>query len=387
MMKTNSGFDNLDKSYLFAKIRKEKEKYAGERLFDMSVGDVCLPLSKSVINAIQSAALEMGSPDSFKGYPPPFGYDFLRKAIAEKYRALGISIKPDEIYVSDGAKSDVANIADIFEPQSVIIPSPAYPVYADSNIIKKNKITYLSAGEENGFVSLPAENLPRESLIYLCSPNNPAGVAYPRDALEKWVDFALDSGSVIIYDSSYEAYVRSGAPRSIYGINGAERCAVEISSLSKSAGFTGLRCSWTVIPKALEATKNEVFTLWERRQSTFFNGVSYVIQRAAEAALCDYSDIRAKTDYYLENARLIRERFDDTKIRYFGGVDSPYIWIKCPAGTDSETMFSTLISEYGTVLTPGAGFGNGGYMRVSTLTKRETAKGGVERICKYYGRI
>ena len=387
----NENYKHLKKSYLFseigARVRAYTEKNPDAKVIRLGIGDVTLPLTKSVVDAMTAATAEMGKKETFRGYPPEFGYDFLREAIKKHYARFPVALDTGEIFVSDGAKSDVGNITELFGDNPVLIPDPVYPVYLDSNLMCGRRVTFLRGDAACGFLPTP-EGLTGEGyIIYLCSPNNPTGAVYDRAGLKAWVDFALQSGSLIIFDSAYEAYIHGDYPHSIYEIEGARGCAIEICSLSKPAGFTGTRCSWTVIPKELIADGMSLLEMWERRQATKFNGVPYIVQRGAEAALSDkgYAECLELVRYYMENAALIAGVLQEKDIFFTGGTSSPYIWLRCPDGLDSWAFFDRLLNGIQVVGTPGAGFGNGGegYFRLTSFGSREATEEAVERLRKF----
>lgn len=389
---TNTNFGNIKQTYLFseiaARVRAYEAEHSDAKIIRMGIGDVTLPLPQEVVDAMVKACQEMGVKETFRGYPPEYGYGFLRDAISIHYADLGVSIDPESIFVSDGAKSDLGNLVDIFGNNDVIIPDPVYPVYVDSNTMSGNNITYINGTKENGFLPSPSE-LPsgdhKGSVIYLCSPNNPTGAVYDKKALTAWVDFAVSTGSLIIYDSAYEAFIaEDDIPHTIYEIPGAYECAIEVCSFSKFAGFTGVRCGWTVIPSSLKSGEVSIAALWKRRQATKFNGVSYPVQRAAEAALSD-EGIKAcikNINYYKENAKLITDLLDEKGIFYTGGSNSPYVWLECPEGCGSWDFFDKLLNEVQIVGTPGEGFGKGGdkYFRITAFGSRENTMEAVERL-------
>ena len=365
-------------------MRACRAKNPEAELISLGIGDVTRPLVPSVIKALHSAVDEMADAATFRGYPPEYGYDFLREAIAAHYASFGVKIDPKSVYVSDGAKSDVGNLPDIFGVSDVLIPDPVYPVYYDSNIMAGNRVTFISADRGNGFLPMPDLSRSKQELIYICSPNNPTGAAYDRRQLAEWVAYAEETGSVIVFDSAYEAFVTGDYPRSIFEIPGAEACALEICSLSKTAGFTGTRCSWTVIPESLKIGDVKTADLWKRRQATKFNGVPYIVQRAAEAALLPegYAECLENIDCYRANARVISETLDRLGIWYTGGKCSPYIWFCCPGGMKSWDFFDLLLEKYGIIGTPGAGFGkNGeGYFRLTSFGSAEQTATAAARV-------
>lgn len=388
MFTINQNYKNLNESYLFSEINRRiaqfKEQNPGADIIRMGIGDVTLPLCAAVIEAMQKAVYDMGTSEGFHGYGPEQGYAFLHNAIQDYYQKRSVSLDTDEIFVSDGAKSDLGNILDILgKDNSVLIPDPVYPVYVDTNIMDGRKIKYANANEKNGFLPLPNTNMCAD-IIYLCSPNNPTGAAYNKEELRMWVDFALEYGSLILFDAAYEAFIEDpDLPHSIYEIEGANRCAIEFCSLSKTAGFTGTRCGYTIVPKALSSSDSSVNKLWLRRQTTKFNGVSYIIQRGAEAVFSEIgqSQIKENISIYKKNAHVIASTFDRLKIPYTGGKNSPYIWMKCPDGKKSWEYFDYLLSNAGVVGTPGAGFGtNGeGFFRLTAFSTYEKT---VEAMCR-----
>lgn len=389
-IKINENYDNLVESYLFSETAKRINNYTAEhpdkKVIRLSIGDVTLPLTKTVIEAMHKAVDEMGSQDTFRGYPPEYGYDFLRNAISDYYGRHNVKISADEVFVSDGAKSDCGNIVDILGDNDILIPDPVYPVYMDSNIMSGRHIELLPGNIENNFLPMPERLEKKPYVIYLCSPNNPTGATYSKAQLEQWVKYAKESGSLIIFDSAYEAFIRNDYPRSIYAVEGAKECAVEICSFSKMAGFTGTRCSWAVFPNELVVNGKQLKKLWSRRQATKYNGTPYVIQRAAEAALSPqgYKEAMDNIDYYMGNAKLISELLTEKGIWFSGGVCSPYIWLKCPNGMDSWTFFDWLLENAQVGGTPGAGFGaeGEGYFRLTSFGSRENTIEAIERLRK-----
>ena len=387
-MKLNRNYDNVKDSYLFVEIARRVAAYSADhpdaKLIRMGIGDVTRPLAPAVVEAGLKAMAEMGRAETFRGYSPDSqGYDFLRERISAYYARFGVKIAPREIHVSDGAKSDCGNIVDMFaDDNTVLIPDPVYPVYVDSNIMSGRKIIYCDATEENDFAPLPDEKV-KCDIIYLCSPNNPTGSAFTKEQLAAWVDYARRQGAVIIYDAAYEAFITDpDVPRSIFAVDGARECAVELCSFSKTAGFTGVRCGYTVVPDELCGGK--FAKMWARRQSTKFNGTSYIQQRMAEAA---YSEEGIKQNMeniaaYRKNAALISSALDEIGIYHTGGKNSPYIWLKC--GTDSWTFFDRLLNDANVVGTPGSGFGrNGeGFFRLTAFNTNENTVAALERIRK-----
>ena len=387
-MKINGNFDNLVESYLFAEVADRTEKYAAahpdKKLIKMGIGDVTLPLAPVVVDAMKKAADEMARAETFKGYPSYEGYEFLRNAISGYYKSFGVDVSPDEVFVNDGAKSDCGNIGDIFgADNTVLVTDPVYPVYVDTNIMAGRKIVYAPSTKENGFCAMPDKSV-RADIIYLCSPNNPTGAAYTAQQLVEWIEYALENDAVILYDSAYEAFISDDRPRSIFAIDGARKCAIEFCSLSKTAGFTGMRCGYTVIPKELERDGHNIGKLWYRRQSSKFNGVSYPVQRAAEAVFSPegIKQTRQNIEYYKRNASAIMQTMEELQIEYAGGKNSPYVWITCPNGMESWEFFDYLLENANVVATPGEGFGEcgKGCMRFTSFASFESTKEAMERI-------
>lgn len=387
-MKLNEHFSALSESYLFATVAQKSAAYAAahpdKKVIKLSIGDVTLPLAPAVISAMHEAVEEMGRKETFRGYPPYEGYDFLRESIAKYYAARGVDVPVSDIFVSDGAKSDCGNLPELFgEDNVVLVPDPVYPVYVDTNLMAGRKIVYAAATKENGFLPMPDESV-KADIIYICSPNNPTGAAYTKEQLQKWVDYANEREAVILYDAAYECFVQDGAARSIYEAKGAEKCAIEMCSFSKTAGFTGTRCGYTVVPSALVRGGVRLRDMWFRRQSTKFNGVSYIVQRGAAAVFTEegMKQINENLAYYRENARLIADCMDKCGIFYTGGKNSPYIWLKCPGGMKSWEFFDYLLNEIQVVGTPGSGFGeNGeGFFRLTAFGDRENTKEACERL-------
>ncbi len=392
-MEFNGDFFNLPESYLFAEVADAVSGYEvlhpDKRVLKLSIGDVTLPLPPTVVGAMRSAAAETGDKKTFRGYLPYEGCGFLRESIKNYYKSMGADVSADEIFISDGAKSDLWNLPDLFKRGlTALVPDPVYPVYAESNVLKGNRVVYAAATEQNGFLPMPDYGV-KAGLIYICSPNNPTGAAYTPEQLQEWVEYAIKTGAVILYDAAYESFVRDGkSARTIYSCAGAESCAVEICSLSKTAGFTGLRCGYTVVPKALKLNGVSANKLWYRLKSTCFNGVSYVVQRAAEAAFSagGLAEIKKNTGYYMQNAKILSGALSRCGVPYWGGKNSPYIWLKCPRGTDSRGFFKELLNGAGIAGTPGAGFGAGGegYLRLSSFSDAETALEAAERLENFY---
>ncbi|WP_407385430.1 LL-diaminopimelate aminotransferase [Ruminococcus sp.] len=389
-MKINRNFDNLVPSYLFAEIASRTAAYVkahpDNRLIRMGIGDVTLPLPPIAVEALRRGADELGVKETFKGYPEYEGYDFVREAVAGYYRSFGVTVAADEVFISDGAKSDTGNIGDIFgADNTVLVTDPVYPVYVDANIMAGRKIVYAPCLKENDFLAMPDKSLSPD-MIYLCSPNNPTGAAYSAEQLRAWVDYANEHDAVILYDAAYEAFITDGSPRSIFAIEGARTCAIEFCSLSKTAGFTGTRCGYTVIPKELVRDGHSLRDLWYRRQATKFNGVSYPVQCAAAAVFSEEGlrQVHENLAYYQENARVISAALDEMGIYYTGGKNSPYIWLECPNGLGSWEFFDLLLNEAQVVGTPGEGFGaqGEGYLRLTSFNSRENTVEAVQRIKK-----
>ncbi|MDY3215297.1 MAG: LL-diaminopimelate aminotransferase [Ruminococcus sp.] len=394
-MKINENFLKLKKNYLFIDIAKKVnaflEKNPDAKLIRMGIGDVTLPIVPAAVEAMKRAANEMGVKETFRGYEDSgAGYDFLKNAVSAYYAKLGADVSPNEIRINDGAKSDCGNITDIFgSDNTVLVTDPVYPVYVDSNIMSGRKIICADSDESNGFAAMPDKSI-HADIIYLCSPNNPTGSAYTKEQLEKWVEYALDNNAVIIYDAAYEAFISDPEiPRSIYCIEGAKKCAIEMCSLSKTAGFTGMRCGYTVIPDELEAVQPDgsrvsISGLWARRQGSKFNGVSYPVQRAAEAVFTEEGQrqIHENIDYYKENAKIIAETLTRCSIPFTGGKNSPYIWFKCPNGMGSWEFFDLMLNKIAVVGTPGAGFGKNGenWFRLTAFNDRENTIEAMNRL-------
>ena len=389
-MKINQNYANVKKSYLFIEIAHRLREYVAAHpeadIIKMGIGDVTLPLAPAVVEAMRKAADEMGKKETFRGYVDDNGYDFLINAVKNYYANFGVDLDYWEIFISDGAKSDLGNILDLFDADNtVLVTDPVYPVYVDTNVMSGRRVIFADATEENGFLPLPDPSV-KADIIYLCTPNNPTGAAYTRAQLKQWVDYAKAQSAVILFDSAYEAFITDPAvPHSAYEIEGARDCVIEFCSLSKTAGFTGTRCGYTIVPKTLKAD-GDLNGMWLRRQTTKFNGVAYVIQRAAEAVFTPEGQRQIKENiaYYQENAKILMSGLDRCGIKYFGGKNSPYIWLKCPDGMGSWEFFDKLLSEANVVGTPGEGFGkNGkGYFRLTSFSTHEKTAEAVERIYK-----
>lgn len=387
-MKINKHYLELENSYLFKTIAKKAADYKNEHpeadIIKMGIGDVTLPLPECAVKAMGEAVSEMGKKETFHGYPESFGEDFLLSAIKSHYEKIGVKVDTDEIVATSGAKEDVANILDIFSDDvTVLIPDPVYPVYLDTNIMAGHKVIFSEANGENGFLPMP-DGSKKADIIYICSPNNPTGAAYDYDSLKKWVDFALATGAVIFYDAAYEMFITDDSPRSIFLIPGAERCAIEFCSFSKTAGFTGVRCGYTVIKKELTSDGVRLLDLWKRRQSTKFNGVSYIVSRGAAAVFSDEGEkeIRENIAYYRENTKMMTEAFSSLGFTYYGGKNSPYVWLSCPFGMKSWEFFDFLLEKCNVIATPGEGFGScgEGYIRLSGFGTHEKTREAMERI-------
>lgn len=405
----NENFLNLQESYLFSTIAKKVAKYVennpNKNIIKLGIGDVTRPIVPACVEAMHNAIDEMGTVNGFKGYGPEQGYEFLREAIVENdYRRRGIDIKKDEIFISDGAKCDCGNIVDIFsEDNKVAITDPVYPVYLDTNVMsgrsgkfdakasKYENIIYLPITEENDFKpELPKEKV---DMIYLCFPNNPTGTVLSKEELKKWVDYASKNNSIILYDSAYEAFItEENIPHSIYEIEGAKDVAIEFKSFSKNAGFTGVRCAYVVIPKELkgfskDGREYEINKLWNRRTCTKFNGVSYIVQRGVEATFSKRGkeEIKENINYYMENAKIIKQGLEEAGFKVYGGANSPYVWLKVPKNISSWEFFDKLLEEVNIVGTPGSGFGPSGegYFRLTAFGTRENTIEAMKRIKKW----
>lgn len=401
----NENFLKLQESYLFSTVAKKVAEYARQnpdkKIIKLGIGDVTRPIVPACVEAMHKAVDEVATKEGFKGYGPEQGYEFLRKAISKEYKERGIDINLDEIFVSDGAKCDCGNIVDIFATDNkVAITDPVYPVYLDTNVMSGRsgnynsktgmyeKIVYLSVNKENDFKpELPDTKV---DIIYLCFPNNPTGTVLTKEELKKWVDYAIENKSVILYDSAYQAFItEKDIPRSIYEVEGAKKVAIEFKSYSKTAGFTGLRCGYMIIPKEVkgytkEGKSVELNKLWNRRTCTKFNGASYIIQKAAEAIYTEEGQrqIKENIDYYLENAKIIREGLENAGYKVYGGINAPYIWLKVPDGLTSWEFFDKLLHEYNIVGTPGSGFGPSGegYFRLTAFATRENTIEAMHRL-------
>ena len=383
-MNINENYFNLEESYLFSTVAKKVNEFIqnnpDKKVIRLGIGDVTLPLCKAVIDAMHNAVDEMSKKETFRGYGPEQGYDFLREKVQAYYKKRNVELELDEIFISDGAKSDLGNILDLFSKDNVVlVPDPVYPVYVDTNVMAGRKVIFANANEENGFLPLP-DNNQKADVIYICSPNNPTGAVYNKEQLKKWVDYAISNNAVILFDAAYECFISDeNLPKSIFEIEGAKNCAIEFCSLSKTAGFTGTRCGYTVVPKLL----GKLNKFWLRRQTTKFNGVPYIIQRGAEAVFTEngQKEIKENINYYKENAKVISETLNRCNIWHVGGKHSPYIWLKCPNNMKSWEFFDLLLEKIQVVGTPGSGFGkNGeGFFRLTSFGSKENTVEAMKR--------
>lgn len=390
-MNINTNYQNIADSYLFSTVAKKVSEFAlknpDKKIIKLGIGDVTLPLCKEVVKALKHASEEMGIKESFHGYGPEQGYEFLKTKLQKYYETHGVNLDNDEIFISDGAKSDLGNILDLFAvDNTVLVPDPVYPVYVDTNIMAGRKVVYIDANADNNFLPLPDKSI-KADIIYICSPNNPTGAVYNKEQLKAWVDYAKENKSVILFDAAYECFITDEElPRSIFEIEGAKSCAIEFCSFSKMAGFTGTRCGWTVVPKELE--NGLLNKMWLRRQTTKFNGVPYIVQRGAEAVFSEVGqkEIQENLNYYKENAKIISDVLKKHNIWHIGGQHSPYIWLKCPNNLKSWEFFDYLLENIQVVGTPGSGFGrNGeGYFRLTSFGSRENTQEAVERMDKLF---
>ena len=393
MPKLNENYLNLKEIYLFSEIAHRVAAYTeanpDKKVIRLGIGDVTRPIGSNVITALHEGVDAQASSETFKGYGPEQGYDFLRNAIVEYYARNGVSIDAKEVFVSDGAKSDTGNITDMFAQDNVIlIPDPVYPVYVDTNVMNGRKVTYINATAENNFLPMPDKSV-HADIIYICSPNNPTGAAYNKEQLKEWVDYALTNDAILLYDSAYECFITDESlPRSIFAIEGAKKCAIEFCSLSKTAGFTGTRCGYTVVPLELKFPTSDgrelsLNAMWNRRQTTKFNGVSYIVQKGAAEVFTEegMAQCRENIKYYQENARIIAATMEKKGIRYFGGINSPYIWFECPMGMESWEFFDFMLNKIQVVGTPGAGFGNNGknFFRLTAFGTKENTVEAMQR--------
>lgn len=381
---------SVPENYLFSEVAKRvataKNRQPHKKTISLGIGDVTLPLPSCAVRAAVVAAEEMGREASFRGYGPESGYMFLKTAVSEHYGRQGVSISPDEIYITDGAKSTLGSIGDIIGNEKLLVPAPTYPVMPDSWLMSGREAVFLPGNRENGFLTSPPEDGGRY-VIYLCSPGNPTGAAYTAEGLEKWVNFALSTGSLIVFDAAYSAFSGDGIPRSVFSVKNASECAVEVGSLSKNAGFTGMRCGWLTVPESL----SDIASAWKRRQATRFNGVPYIVQRAAEAALTPEGEreCRSLVSYYLGNAAILAKPLKKHGIFFTGGENSPYLFARCPENAGSWDFFGHLLDTAGIVCTPGSGFGDcgEGWFRLSAFGKRKTVTEAAERLGRFFDRI
>ena len=389
-MKVNKHYAQLEESYLFSNIAHKVADYQAAHpdadIIRLGIGDVTLPLAKSVVEALHAASEEQGHKETFHGYiPSEQGYPFLREAIRDYYARRSVRLDTAEIFVSDGAKSDLGNLLDLFDvDNTVLVPDPVYPVYVDDNVMAGRPIRYLPATADNGFLPMPGADTAGD-IVYLCSPNNPTGATYTREQLKVWVDWANAHDAVILFDAAYECFVTEpGLARSIYEVEGAETCAIEVCSFSKIAGFTGTRCGYTVVPAALTRGGMSLNKMWLRRQTTKFNGVAYIVQRAAAAVFSPegMEQIQQNLDYYRRNAAVIGAALEEAGVWYCGGKNSPYLWLKCPDGMTSWQFFDWLLDTAHVVGTPGEGFGacGEGYFRLTAFGDAERTKEAAARI-------
>ena len=391
MIKPNMHYANLKDSYLFYNIGQKTKAYLAEnpdkKLLRLGIGDVSLPLCDAVIKELHSAVDDQATKENFHGYMPECGAPFLREAIAEYYKKRGVALSADEVFVSSGASDELGDILDLFDRESsCLVIEPAYPAYVDANIMAGRNIVHLSSGKENGFLPTPNEDI-KADIIYICSPNNPTGAVFSKGQLKEWVDFANENGSIILFDAAYEAFIEDETlPHSIFEVEGAEKCAIEICSLSKTAGFTGTRLGYTVISKSLERNGMNFNDMWVRNRTTKTNGVSYIIQKGGAAVFTDEGrcQINENIKIYKDNAKVLMQALDNLGIWYCGGKNAPYIWLKCPNGMGSWEFFDYLLKEIQVVGTPGEGFGEcgEGYFRFSTFGSPEDTKEAAERLCE-----
>ena len=373
MVKINENFLSMKKNYLFIDIAKRIKAFSeanpDKTLIRMGIGDVTQPIAPVAVEAMKKDADEMGQAETFRGYEDSgAGYDFLREAVSGYYKSFGVDVPASDIRINDGAKSDCGNIVDIFgDGNTILVTDPAYPVYVDSNMMAGREVIYADSDESNGFAAMPDYSV-HADIIYLCSPNNPTGSVYTKEQLKEWVDYALKNEAIIIFDSAYEAFIQDKElPRSIYAVEGAKKCAIEMCSLSKTAGFTGMRCGYTVVPDELTVKSStgaevKIADLWNRREGSKFNGVSYPVQRAAEAVFTEegQKQIRKAIDYYHRNAKVMTDTLTELGIKFTGGLNSPYVWLKCPDNMGSWEFFDYILEKINVVGTPGEGFGKNG---------------------------
>ena len=394
MITPNMHYRDLKESYLFAGIAQKVKKYQMEHpekhIYRMGIGDVSLPLCDAVIAALHEGVADQANKETFHGYMPECGAQFLRETVAKHYAERGVILDADEVFVSSGASDELGDILDLFDrSSSALVIEPAYPAYVDANVIAGREIVHLASGKEDGFLPEPREDF-KADILYICSPNNPTGAVFSRNQLQAWVDFANENGAIILFDAAYEAFIEDETlPHSIFELDGAETCAIEICSLSKTAGFTGTRLGYTVIPKALNRCGMSFNAMWVRNRTTKTNGVSYIIQKGGTAVFTPegQAQIKANIQIYKNNAKVLMEALDQLGIWYTGGKNAPYIWLKCPNGMGSWEFFDYLLNEIQVVGTPGEGFGacGEGYFRFSTFGSPEDTKEAARRLCELLG--
>ena len=390
-MNINKHYAELADSYLFSTVARKAAEFQkanpDREVIKLSIGDVTLPLAKCVVEAMHKAVDEMGTAEGFHGYGPEQGYDFLKDAVRDYYAGHGVNLKSGEIFISDGAKSDLANVLGLFDVNNtVLVPDPVYPTYVDDNVSDGRKVIYAKCDESNNFLPMPDPNV-KADIIYICSPSNPTGAVYTPEQLKVWVDHANATGAVILFDAAYECFVSEpGLARSIFEVEGARTCAIEICSFSKIAGFTGTRCGYTVVPEELEREGRSLHQMWLRRQTTKFNGVPYIVQRGAAAVFTEsgMAEIQHNLDYYRRNAQVIGKALEEAGVWFCGGKNSPYLWMKCPGGMTSWAFFDYLLEKTGVVGTPGSGFGpcGEGYFRLTAFGNAEKTKIAAELLKK-----
>ena len=394
MITPNMHYRDLKESYLFAgiaqKVKKYQQKHPEKHIYRMGIGDVSLPLCDAVIAALHEGVADQANKETFHGYMPECGAQFLRETVAKHYAERGVILDADEVFVSSGASDELGDILDLFDrSSSALVIEPAYPAYVDANVIAGREIVHLASGKEDGFLPEPREDF-KADILYICSPNNPTGAVFSRNQLQAWVDFANENGAIILFDAAYEAFIEDETlPHSIFELDGAETCAIEICSLSKTAGFTGTRLGYTVIPKALNRCGMNFNAMWVRNRTTKTNGVSYIIQKGGAAVFTPegQAQIKANIQIYKKNAKVLMEALDTLGIWYTGGKNAPYIWLKCPNGMGSWEFFDYLLNEIQVVGTPGEGFGacGEGYFRFSTFGSPEDTKEAARRLCELLG--
>ena len=390
-MNINKHYAELADSYLFSTVARKAAEFQkanpDREVIKLSIGDVTLPLAKCVVEAMHKAVDEMGTAEGFHGYGPEQGYDFLKDAVRDYYAGHGVNLKSGEIFISDGAKSDLANVLGLFDVNNtVLVPDPVYPTYVDDNVSDGRKVIYAKCDESNNFLPMPDPNV-KADIIYICSPSNPTGAVYTPEQLKVWVDHANATGAVILFDAAYECFVSEpGLARSIFEVEGARTCAIEICSFSKIAGFTGTRCGYTVVPEELEREGRSLHQMWLRRQTTKFNGVPYIVQRGAAAVFTEsgMAEIQHNLDYYRRNAQVIGKALEEAGVWFCGGKNSPYLWMKCPGCVTSWEFFDYLLEKTGVVGTPGSGFGpcGEGYFRLTAFGNAEKTKIAAELLKK-----